>query len=99
MSTFTVNSITYAIVASTQNVNVSACDINISGNVNIPSSILNNSISYTVIGINASVFANKTAITSFSLPDSLTIYSGHGPATTWGREKLHNPYIKYLLKP
>jgi glyoxylase-like metal-dependent hydrolase (beta-lactamase superfamily II) len=34
----------------------------------------------------------------FPLPDSLTIYSGHGPATTWGREKLHNPYIKYLLK-
>lgn len=34
----------------------------------------------------------------FPLPDSMTIYSGHGPATTWGREKLHNPYIKYLLK-
>jgi glyoxylase-like metal-dependent hydrolase (beta-lactamase superfamily II) len=34
----------------------------------------------------------------FPLPDSLTIHSGHGPATTWGREKLHNPYIKYLIK-
>jgi len=32
----------------------------------------------------------------FPLPDSLTIYSGHGPATTWGREKEHNPYIKYI---
>ena len=32
----------------------------------------------------------------FPLPDSLTIYSGHGPETTWGREKEHNPYIKYI---
>ena len=32
----------------------------------------------------------------FPLPDSLTIYSGHGPVTTWGREKEHNPYIKYI---
>jgi glyoxylase-like metal-dependent hydrolase (beta-lactamase superfamily II) len=32
----------------------------------------------------------------FPLPDSLAIYSGHGPATTWGREKEHNPYIKYI---
>jgi glyoxylase-like metal-dependent hydrolase (beta-lactamase superfamily II) len=32
------------------------------------------------------------------LPDSMTIYSGHGEATTWGREKLHNPYIKHLLR-
>jgi glyoxylase-like metal-dependent hydrolase (beta-lactamase superfamily II) len=32
----------------------------------------------------------------FPLPDSLTIYSGHGPATTWGREKEYNPYIKYI---
>lgn len=34
----------------------------------------------------------------FPLPDSLTIYSGHGPKTTWGREKAANPYIKHLLK-
>jgi glyoxylase-like metal-dependent hydrolase (beta-lactamase superfamily II) len=32
----------------------------------------------------------------FPLPDSLTIYSGHGPSTTWGREKEHNPYIKHI---
>ena len=31
------------------------------------------------------------------LPDSLTIYSGHGPATQLGREKMHNPYIKHIL--
>ena len=32
------------------------------------------------------------------LPDSMTIYSGHGPATTLGREKAANPYIKHILK-
>jgi len=32
----------------------------------------------------------------FPLPDSLTIYSGHGPVTTWGREKEHNPYIQHI---
>jgi hypothetical protein len=28
----------------------------------------------------------------------MTIYSGHGPATTWGREKKANPYILHLMK-
>lgn len=32
------------------------------------------------------------------LPDNMTIYSGHGPATTWGREKKANPYILHLLE-
>lgn len=27
------------------------------------------------------------------LPDTLTIYSGHGPATTLGNERLMNPYL------
>ena len=34
----------------------------------------------------------------FPLPDTMTIYSGHGPATTWGREKKANPYILHLMK-
>ncbi|MEY4278832.1 MAG: hypothetical protein RL377_836, partial [Bacteroidota bacterium] len=32
------------------------------------------------------------------LPDSMTIYSGHGPATNWGREKKANPYILHILQ-
>ncbi len=32
------------------------------------------------------------------LPDTMTIYSGHGAVTTLGREKAQNPYIKHLLK-
>ena len=31
------------------------------------------------------------------LPDSLSIYSGHGPVTQLGRERKMNPYIKHLL--
>lgn len=34
----------------------------------------------------------------FPLPDAVTIYSGHGEPTTWGREKANNPYIRHLLK-
>jgi hydroxyacylglutathione hydrolase len=29
----------------------------------------------------------------FTLPDSMTLYSGHGPTTTVGAEKQHNPYV------
>jgi glyoxylase-like metal-dependent hydrolase (beta-lactamase superfamily II) len=31
------------------------------------------------------------------LPDTMTIYSGHGPLTTWGREKKANPYVLHIL--
>ena len=30
----------------------------------------------------------------YALPDDYKVYSGHGPETTIGEEKLHNPYIR-----
>jgi hydroxyacylglutathione hydrolase len=30
----------------------------------------------------------------FVLPDETKVYSGHGPVTTIGRERRHNPYVK-----
>jgi hydroxyacylglutathione hydrolase len=32
------------------------------------------------------------------LPETMTIYSGHGPETTLGREKKSNPYIIHIMK-
>jgi len=47
-------------------------------------------------GCNAQDLIKSIREQIFPLPDSLTIYSGHGPKTTWGREKEHNPYIKHI---
>ena len=49
-------------------------------------------------GSNPLDLINSITSQIFPMPDSLTIYSGHGPKTTWGREKAANPYIKHLLK-
>jgi len=47
-------------------------------------------------GCNAQDLIKSIREQIFPLPDNLSIYSGHGPATTWGREKEHNPYIKHI---
>jgi glyoxylase-like metal-dependent hydrolase (beta-lactamase superfamily II) len=32
----------------------------------------------------------------FTLPDETKVYSGHGPVTTVGFEKMNNPFVKLL---
>lgn len=43
-------------------------------------------------GGNADVLINTIHQKFFTLPDDVTVYSGHGPTTTIGEEKLLNPF-------
>jgi hydroxyacylglutathione hydrolase len=49
-------------------------------------------------GCNPQDLINSILTQILPLTDTMTIYSGHGPETTWGREKKANPYILHILK-
>jgi glyoxylase-like metal-dependent hydrolase (beta-lactamase superfamily II) len=40
------------------------------------------------------ILMNSIQTQFFSLPDETKVYSGHGPVTTVGFEKMNNPYVK-----
>lgn len=44
-------------------------------------------------GGNHETLINSIETRLFSLPDETIVYSGHGPATTIGYEKKHNPFL------
>ncbi len=44
-------------------------------------------------GGNYNQILNSIKTKLFVLPDELKVYSGHGPATTIGREKQYNPFV------
>jgi len=46
---------------------------------------------------NSSASAMRASLRRFlTLPDELPVEPGHGPATTVGRERTHNPFLKDL---
>jgi glyoxylase-like metal-dependent hydrolase (beta-lactamase superfamily II) len=49
-------------------------------------------------GCNPLDLINSIRTQILPLPDTMTIYAGHGPETTLGREKKANPYILHILE-
>lgn len=47
-----------------------------------------------LVGGNHQQLINGICNKLMTLPDSTKVYSGHGPATTIGYEKLHNPFLR-----
>jgi glyoxylase-like metal-dependent hydrolase (beta-lactamase superfamily II) len=45
-------------------------------------------------GANHDLLLRSIRTRLLTLPDSTTVYPGHGPATTIGRERLTNPYLQ-----
>lgn len=45
-------------------------------------------------GSNASDLIKSIQTQLYTLPDATTVFAGHGPTTTIGHEKKHNPFVK-----
>ncbi|MFI5187249.1 MAG: MBL fold metallo-hydrolase [Chitinophagales bacterium] len=57
--------------------------------------LFNGSIGRTDLpGANFDTLINSIQTRLFTLPDDTKIYSGHGPMTTIGLEKMNNPFVK-----
>ena len=57
--------------------------------------LFNGSIGRTDLpGGNFETLINSIHTQLFTLPDGTVVHSGHGPATTIGNEKLHNPFLQ-----
>ena len=57
--------------------------------------LFNGSVGRTDLpGGNMDVLINSIQTQFFTLPDETKVYSGHGPVTTVGFEKMNNPFVK-----
>jgi hydroxyacylglutathione hydrolase len=57
--------------------------------------LFNGSIGRTDLpGMDFDTLINSIQTQFFTLPDETKVYSGHGPVTTVGFEKMNNPYVK-----
>ena len=56
--------------------------------------LFNGSIGRTdLVGGNFDLLIEGIKTKLLVLPDNVTIYPGHGPSTTIGKERKHNPYL------
>jgi hydroxyacylglutathione hydrolase len=51
---------------------------------------------YDLPGGHLPTLENSIRTALYTLPDATKVYSGHGPVTTIGEEKLHNPFVQPL---
>ncbi|MEO5561888.1 MAG: MBL fold metallo-hydrolase [Chitinophagaceae bacterium] len=74
----------------------SVCFYNEAGNFVIGGDVLfNGSIGRTDLpGADFDTLINSIQTQFFTLPDDTKVYSGHGPVTTIGFEKMNNPFVK-----
>jgi glyoxylase-like metal-dependent hydrolase (beta-lactamase superfamily II) len=57
--------------------------------------LFNSSIGRTDLpGGDLNTLINSIQQKLFALPDGVTVYAGHGPTTTIGKEKVSNPYCR-----
>jgi glyoxylase-like metal-dependent hydrolase (beta-lactamase superfamily II) len=57
--------------------------------------LFNGSIGRTDLpGGDYATLVNSIQTRLFTLPDETRVYSGHGPVTTIGFEKMNNPFVK-----
>ena len=57
--------------------------------------LFNGSIGRTDLpGADFNILVNSIQTQFFTLPDNTKVYSGHGPVTTVGFEKMNNPFVK-----
>jgi hydroxyacylglutathione hydrolase len=49
---------------------------------------------YDLPGASGAVLFDSIMTQLMTLPDNVKVYSGHGPDTTIGSERRHNPFLK-----
>lgn len=61
-------------------------------------SLFQGSVGRTDLGGDAAVYAKTLREVILALPDETVVYTGHGPDTTIGHERIHNPFLNGALK-
>lgn len=98
--TFTIDNLTYTVLTEDTNtstgiVSVKSASTSISGDVVIPETIENNSITYTVTTLPQKAFYNCSKMVSVEFPKSITVFTGKDQ---FSRTAVNKIYINDLIK-